>query len=1039
MTACIWVSVYYKTTFTSQHLNQSTCDGLDMSLDTDIDEGLYSRQLYVLGHEAMHRLKTADVLIAGMRGLGVEIAKNIILAGVKSVTIQDEGVTQWTDLSSQFYLGESNVGQNRAECSLPQLSQLNAYVKVSAHTGPLTEDFLTQFQVVVLTDSSLEKQRHFGDFCHSNDIKFIVADTKGLCGQLFCDFGTEFEVVDSNGEPPISVTIAHITKGNPAIVTCTDEGRHGFQDGDYVTFSEIKGMSELNSCGPVKVKVLDDRDSFGICDTSAFSEYKSGGVATEVKRAMKCTFKPLSEALVNPDIVLTDHGKGERHRTLHLAFQALHSFVKTNQRLPKARAQMDAEKLLSMVKELNEDGQLEQVDEDLVRKLSFTAGGDLAPVNAFIGGIAAQEVMKACSGKFTPLQQWLYFDALECLPEGDEQAQLLTTEACEPRDCRYDGQIAVFGKAFQEKLATQKYFLVGAGAIGCELLKNFALIGLGAGEGGQITVTDMDSIERSNLNRQFLFRPQDIGMPKSEVAAKATVSMNPSMRITAHQNRVDPDSEEVYGHQFYSDLDGVAAALDNVEARVYLDGRCVRYQKPMLEGGTLGSKGHTLVVVPFLTESYGPANSGSVKEFPICTLKNFPHRIEHTLQWARDQFEGLFKQQAENVNLYLDDEAFLRRTLERGEAEALEVLQGLCQSIGDQRPGCWEDCVAWARRKWETLYKNDIQQLLHCFPPDHMTSSGLPFWSGQKRCPHPLTFDLNNTTHMDYIVAAGNLFAQIYGIEGTRDRSAIAKALQRVQVPSFTPKSGVKIHTTDKEMEDDKGDVDTDLLEGLRRRLSSPPEPKDSFRMHPAEFEKDDATNFHMDFIVAASNLRAENYDITPADWHKSKLIAGRIIPAIATTTAAVSGLMCLELYKVVQGHRNMESFRSGFINMATQHYVMSQPFRAPTYCVAGKRFSVWDDFPVQGVSSSQKEMTLRELFAHIKCKYDLEITALFYGPAVLYTSSKTERLEQRVTDVVRTVTKADIPKHLQVLEFIASFAEDEDCETVPPIHYHFR
>ena len=64
-------------------------------------------------------------------------------------------------------------------------------------------------------------------------------------------------------------------------------------------------------------------------------------------------------------------------------------------------------------------------------------------------------------------------------------------------------------------------FIVGAGAIGCELLKNFAMMGIGAGTGGRVTVTDMDIIERSNLNRQFLFRPWDVQKPKSDTAAQA--------------------------------------------------------------------------------------------------------------------------------------------------------------------------------------------------------------------------------------------------------------------------------------------------------------------------------------------------------------------------------------------------------------------------------------------------------------------------------------------------------------------------------------
>lgn len=77
----------------------------------EIDESLYSRQLYVLGHDAMRRMATSDVLISGLGGLGVEVAKNVILGGVKSVTLHDNQLCQISDLGSQFYLTEIDIGE----------------------------------------------------------------------------------------------------------------------------------------------------------------------------------------------------------------------------------------------------------------------------------------------------------------------------------------------------------------------------------------------------------------------------------------------------------------------------------------------------------------------------------------------------------------------------------------------------------------------------------------------------------------------------------------------------------------------------------------------------------------------------------------------------------------------------------------------------------------------------------------------------------------------------------------------------------------
>lgn len=389
--------------------------------------------------------------------------------------------------------------------------------------------------------------------------------------------------------------------------------------------------------------------------------------------------------------------------------------------------------------------------------------------------------MKACSGKFSPIQQYLYYDALECLPEAD-----ISEEDCAPIGSRYDNQIAIFGKKFQEKLGSLKYFIVGAGAIGCELIKNFAMVGVGAGKGGEVIITDMDLIEKSNLNRQFLFRPHDVQKPKSQTAGEVIKRMNKEMNITAHELRVGPETEKVYDDDFFERLDGVANALDNVDARIYMDRRCVYYRKPLIESGTLGTMGNIQVVVPFLTESYSSSQDPPEKSIPICTLKNFPNAIEHTLQWARDNFEGIFRQAAENAAQYiLDPKSFIDRVIKLPGVQPLDVLESCRTALIGEKPKDFADCVKWARLHFEDQYANQIKQLLFNFPSDQTTSTGQPFWSGPKRCPVPLVFDVKDPMHLDYVYAGANLKAEVYGLEQIRDRQKVIQMVEKVEVSFF--------------------------------------------------------------------------------------------------------------------------------------------------------------------------------------------------------------------------------------------------------------
>jgi len=264
----------------------------------------------------------------------------------------------------------------------------------------------------------------------------------------------------------------------------------------------------------------------------------------------------------------------------------------------------------------------------------------------------------------------------------------------------------------------------------------------------------------------------------------------------------------------------------------------------------------------------------------------------------------------------------------------------------------------------------------------------------------------------------------------------VAQMITEVKVPEFSPRSGVRIAVTDAEAQSMSNmGMDDDRLDQIQTELPAPSQ-FSGVKITPLDFEKDDDSNFHMDFIVAASNLRAMNYDIPTADRHKSKLIAGKIIPAIATTTSLISGLACLELYKLAQGHKSVESYKNGFVNLALPFFAFSEPIAPPMMKYYDTEFSLWDRFEVTG------EMTLREFMNYFKDKYKLEISMLSQGVCMLYSffmppAKKEERMDLKMSEVVRRVSKKKIESHVKALvfELCCNDENGEDVE-VPYVRY---
>nr|XP_045718308.1 ubiquitin-like modifier-activating enzyme 7 isoform X3 [Mirounga angustirostris] len=927
-----------------------------------LDEELYSRQLCVLDLPAMQRIRRAKVLLSGLQGLGAEVAKNLVLMGVGSLTLHDPHPTCWSDLAAQFFLSEKDLERSRAEASQEPVAKLNGAVQVCVHTGDITEELLLDFQVVVLTASKLEEQLRVGALCHKLGICFLVADTRGLVGQLFSDFGEDFTVQDPTEAEPLTAAIQHISQGSPGILTLRKEAdARYFHDGDLVTFSGIEGMVELNGCDPRPIRVQED-GTLEIGNTAIFSRYLCGGAVTEVKKSETVSHKPLDVALLQPRVVAQSPQEADRARCLHQAFRALHQFEHLNGRLPQPWDPDDAEMVVGLARSLEplkgtEGEPLEELlDEALVQTVALSSAGGLSPMAAMLGAVAAQEVLKAISRKFMPLDQWLYFDALDCLPEDGKP--LPTPEDCAPR-------------------------------------------------------------------------------PKAEVAAEATHRLNSDLQVTPLTYALDPTTEHIYEDNFFSRVDGVAAALDSFQARHYVAARCTHYLKPLLEAGTQGTLGHASVFVPYVTEAYRAPASGLASEdatYPVCTLRHFPSTVEHTLQWARDEFEGLFCLSAETINRHHQELTSL------GETDGPQVLTLLEEVLGvlRERPRTWQDCVVWALGHWQRRFHYGIMQLLSRFPPDKVLEDGTLFWSGPKQCPEPLEFDASQDTHLLYVLAAANLYARMHGLPGSRDQTALRELLKMLPLP--VPQPSAASFPNDLNLAGASAEFGPEQLKKLHQVLEvwsgSPP-------LEPLKFEKasqDNDSNFHVDFVVAAASLRAQNYGIPPANRTQSKRIVGQIIPAIATTTAAVAGLVGLELYKLVGGPRPLSAFRHSYLHLAENRFSSWVPC-APAIQKLHYLTWTWTCWNRLKVPAGQPEKTLELLLAHLHEQFGLRVTMLLHGKALLYSArwspnKQAQHLALRVTELVQRVT-GQMPKPGQrVLVLELSCEGEEEDTTFPPLHY---
>ncbi|QRW21041.1 Uba2 [Rhizoctonia solani] len=455
---------------------------------------------------------------------------------------------------------------------------------------------------------------------------------------------------------------------------------------------------------------------------------------------------------------------------------------------------------------------------------------------------------------------------------------------------------AILGDELYGKLSSAKTLVVGAGGIGCELLKNLVLSGF-----GEITLLDLDTIDLSNLNRQFLFRKKDVKQSKALVAAATAQPFNPSVKIyPIHGNIKEPQFDVGWFKQF----DIVMNALDNLDARRHVNKMCIAAGIPLIESGTAGYLGISscLPLRPWAdkdnADRSGPAIDASCSPF---SLGNRMFRLQKVKKSQWFEARQLFGEE--------EDEGELDRAVAAGEnASEIATLKEEAQAFKTVRsllrtPADTTDKAASAA--FAKIYDQDIRRLL----------AMSDMW--KYRVP-PVPLDRSAILEGVFVDSRNeatsgkedgpNAVREKEGPNNGGDNSAGAPAGAGLKdQKTLTLKETVELFD--------------DSLRRLAARI-----PKEEI----ITFDKDDDDT--LDFVTAGANLRAYAYGIEQKTRWEVKETAGNIIPAIATTNAIIAGLIVIQALNVLKSVLPNASAQTGgaLANSAPKNVLIQTKPRAP-------------------------------------------------------------------------------------------------------------
>ena len=901
------------------------------------------------------------------------------------------------DLFSNFFAQKEDVDTNsRADITQRGLMEINNFAIVMIFKGELSNDFsiLNEYNLVIITEIiSLETAQTLNQYCRMKHIGFIYTCEFGLSSFLFTDFGDDFIIEDNNGLEPNKYYIKSISNSCPGIVEI-DPIKNNLEEniylnigtGDFVSFKDVKGMTELNDTPPRPIRVI-NKTKFTIEDTTKFQEFTGVGIVEEVKVPRPAIFKPLSEAInviyyedviedylnedsylgstaskmsneplmddlgiisnikTSQDNIIINEEKKENipwikmfysefeneslknlsNEKMHLAFLALHEYFNIHQDLPNFNKIKENKECidisLKILSKAKEEGfrwaiNLCKIDKPFLDNVFKFCKFKFTPFTNYLAGIVAQEVIKF-TGLYKPISQWVYFNFFNLLnisKVNDIIEKRNLTEENDKENNIEPNILNIFNEIYNEQIKDVNILIIGFNDISYEMIKLFIILGLLDNKENKIKIVsnnkydikekleelkhlgkkvDIPIIQEkldlndNNINNNYL--KKDWWINSNIIIDTLPFDSNEKEKISLIKN--SKENKKILISLNYSKYSANSEIfLPEIKSDNYI---IEETPKPQEEKNEIK-----------IVDDYNDEEDYD-KYKNICTL-------DEALNWSRNYFQDNFikyikylielinKSHSESdMNKYIDNILSIEKENEKDFDISIKLIKIFKKLVTFKLGMNYETIVFYSMEIFEELFSKSAQKLLLKYPSDLLLkNTNKKFWSGARKEPKQIIFDINNEEHFQLIYCMTYFFCQILKLPDIKNKMKNIKQIMEKYEPK-KPDSNVKKMKLKEYSYIEKFSLIQFLKSTSQDNLDFQ-QLELNLENNNENFDSLEKMNLQLKFIILAANIKLSIFGLNQSNINESisKILKiNEIHPSLAST---IAGITVMQLYNLI-------------------------------------------------------------------------------------------------------------------------------------------